>query len=556
MSTNNIDINNSDSSKIFMSKCAFCNEDVELDNQEINQKQFSCPKCGNASGLVSDSTTNSVVNGQTEVTIQSKRMDISISGQLNNQPLDKPRNLTRVSLWLMVALTIVSAGLWLPFWFLIHRTSFNNLSGKGSDKMSYTFFVFLTILFAYSISRGHDLATTISMWNRLAALLILYPAFKMRRVFSAMFPDISFSRIYTLFVSIFYLQHKINKDLSSRDPRPTLSKQFKDSYGFVALGCGVVLMILMPNVSGISKEAFSNAKAASPYVLENISASEIKIHKSNVTESANRLYSKIFSSEGRVISISDLKPFLTNDLFLLFEKDSKCQDEESKLSFDPFQDAQDIFDTFQVTNVDVSVGGIATVSILLSGMGGNMDASTALALEFHKQNNQPWLINNIHYDGKTDLRTIFLTLQRLASNTVAPPQSPFETSVSNANNQRQPIDLVKASRPRPLDSTPYTLEYTFESFCDNNNWRHFTSKSGQDIVEYSGSVKEEHLKSGEEISICVQYQYDPKLEAPKVVYFELNGEKQPPEIFPQFLLTAAGAAMQRAAREAIPDKVE
>lgn len=398
---------------------------------------------------------------------------------------------------------------------------------------------------------------------------------------------------------------------------------------------------------------------------------------------AESLYSKRFNAKNHNVKIEEIRSFLGDNLYSLLDKAyNHPAPDTNGLESDPFENAQDIWESYVVQNPAVS-GNQASVTVLLSGMDGNKNEKTEVYLQFAKLPDGRWVIEDICYpgggfnlvkslsedassatspsietatvnaksgvsmrktagkngekiatlpfgsrvtvlskDGPEDViegkkekwfsvsfqdkqgwafggfldlappiqQTAPVTAQAVTpptppvafqapvpqpppakkiiiidpsaapvtadknSSPVQPP--PSEPSTPAPKDGDQIIAKVKASHPSPLDRTPYTLEYTLESFCEGNSWRYFSSKTGQDIVEYSGSAKQEFLKSGAELSFCIQYQCDPKLEAPKPVYFELNGEKQPPEACAQILMMAMGVAMQRKAREAIPDKVE
>lgn len=407
-------------------------------------------------------------------------------------------------------------------------------------------------------------------------------------------------------------------------------------------------------------------------------ADDAAIVKSN----AESIYSKRFNAKNHDVKIEEIRSFLGDHLYALLDKAyNHPAPDTNGLESDPFENAQDIWESYAVQNPIVS-GNQASVTVLLSGMDGNKNEKTEVYLQFAKQSDGRWVIDDICYpgggfnlvkslseddsspassnvetatvnaksgvslrktagksgekivtlpfgskvtviskDGPEDViegkkekwfcvscqgmqgwafggfLDVALPPQQpgpMAVQPVTPPAPPVvaqtpepqppakkiiivdpnaavvaagknsapiqpppsEPSAPAPKDGDQIIAKVKASHPSPLDRTPYTLEYTLESFCEGNSWRYFSSKSGQDIVEYSGSAKQEFLKPGAELSFCIQYQCDPKLETPKPVYFELNGEKQPPEACAQILMMAMGVAMQRKAREGIPDKVE
>ncbi|PYV16436.1 MAG: hypothetical protein DMG21_11775 [Acidobacteria bacterium] len=148
----------------------------------------------------------------------------------------------------LVALTILTLGLYYPIWFLQGRSGVNSL--KAGGKLGRGVFVLVFVLWFLALvlnavwTTSDDLSARLSpIWllafDALAALvvgvLLLIQAFKVRRILEthvagsasgpfagsiALLGSSSFSGLATFFFGIFYLQHKINEmaDVGQQSP--------------------------------------------------------------------------------------------------------------------------------------------------------------------------------------------------------------------------------------------------------------------------------------------------------------------------------------------------
>lgn len=102
---------------------------------------------------------------------------------------------------------------------------------------------------------------------------------------------------------------------------------------------------------------------------------------------------------------------------------------------------------------------------------------------------------------------------------------------------------------------PYTNGQCFDLFFENCAWKYFKSNSGSDIVEFSGSAKQELLKPGMSLS-CV-FQYIIKNGKPEIGYLEINNEKQPIEFYDMFMLqTVMPLVIDKYISKPVPDKIK
>jgi len=148
--------------------------------------------------------------------------------------------LEKMSVILLIFLTVVTAGIYYPVWFLKKRNAINNLQSK--EKLGSGVFVFAIVVSSISLFVGllsgvmealaeglgrMDLMLTVKgldLWLDLfsrilgwvAGITLLVQCFKVRRIFNEHFNvhlqrGISFSGVATLFFQIYYLQYKINR---------------------------------------------------------------------------------------------------------------------------------------------------------------------------------------------------------------------------------------------------------------------------------------------------------------------------------------------------------
>lgn len=244
----------SDSNKTLSSKCASCNEEVELETQELNDGRFCCPKCNRVSVLVSETRKEVEKQGGIEIVFDSKPFE-TVKAQIapQNQSLGEfPKtDLKKINLPLMIFLAVISGGVFIPIWFLIQRDAINGMTTKDENKLSTNLFYFVAFMFfvTSSLEMGTTWAKT-GTWNGILGIIVLVQSFKIRRVFDEYFNarfnrNVSFSGLWLFIFTVFYLQTMINSELLAQEVRePPVEKQFADHYGWLASGLGVFFIIL------------------------------------------------------------------------------------------------------------------------------------------------------------------------------------------------------------------------------------------------------------------------------------------------------------------------
>ena len=131
----------------------------------------------------------------------------------------------KTSILLMIFLSIITAGIYIPVWFLRRTDAINSL--QSEEKLSPDIFVFVIIIDALGLllsfwepGGGRDAARSFEVisgiLNWIAIITILVQAFKVRRIFDEHFnirlrKYMPFSGLATFFFGIFYLQYEINR---------------------------------------------------------------------------------------------------------------------------------------------------------------------------------------------------------------------------------------------------------------------------------------------------------------------------------------------------------
>jgi hypothetical protein len=139
------------------------------------------------------------------------------------------QEIKRTSVILMIFLSVITFGIYIPVWFLRRKEAINNL--HSNEKLKSGIFVFMImmcctgILFEFlsgSLQELGEIDTAqtldgisggLCLW---AGIFMLIKSFTVRRIFTSHYVDhlngdISLSGIATFFFSIFYLQYKINR---------------------------------------------------------------------------------------------------------------------------------------------------------------------------------------------------------------------------------------------------------------------------------------------------------------------------------------------------------
>lgn len=153
--------------------------------------------------------------------------------------LTEPTALPRQRIWVMVLLLFVTAGIYVPCWFLLRRRGINSLN--ANEKVGVSPFVIAIVLLAVrlaldatGITEASETADFLSSVVLMAAnIVLLVQGFKVRRIFEAHLQDAhselsdyphlrhsesSLSGVAVFFLSIFYLQYVINTRLGPVPP--------------------------------------------------------------------------------------------------------------------------------------------------------------------------------------------------------------------------------------------------------------------------------------------------------------------------------------------------
>lgn len=129
------------------------------------------------------------------------------------------------SVVLMVILSIVTYGIYIPIWFLKGMAALNNLKSKLKVKKAYFIVVLVLaiisllllvppLMFGVSSSIGQMVDKIDSAVNLMFGIAILAVSFDIKRILEDHF-GIKLSGIATFFFTIFYLQYKINELIDS-----------------------------------------------------------------------------------------------------------------------------------------------------------------------------------------------------------------------------------------------------------------------------------------------------------------------------------------------------
>ena len=134
--------------------------------------------------------------------------------------------LTRKSVWLMILLTIITLGIYEPYWYLTRYQRFNALSSAAKFTQTTILFwlgwfvvdaVFIVASFTLLQSdavRGIEIIC--KYVNLFAGIYAIVLAFRAKRIILEHLSnmgrnDIYMSGILTFFFQVFYIQYKINR---------------------------------------------------------------------------------------------------------------------------------------------------------------------------------------------------------------------------------------------------------------------------------------------------------------------------------------------------------
>jgi hypothetical protein len=127
----------------------------------------------------------------------------------------------RTSVAFTVVMTVITLGIYMPYWYLSRRKAIHQLAGKEVLPI-----VLLWIaLGLYSISFGISVLTLFSatfadifsdsdrMMGYLGLAIIIFLSLKTRAVFQQHFRQSNINPVLTVLLTIWYMQYKVNREL-------------------------------------------------------------------------------------------------------------------------------------------------------------------------------------------------------------------------------------------------------------------------------------------------------------------------------------------------------
>ncbi len=140
---------------------------------------------------------------------------------------DRHPELPRTSVLLMILLTLVTLGLYIPYWFLRRRRAFNQLAPEGDRINFLTFAVAGATAIAWVLGFLSGLligasapSTPLEQWTTWievgSRILTIILGFQIKSILESNHPE-RLSAVGTFFLSLFYLQYKINR-IGQTDP--------------------------------------------------------------------------------------------------------------------------------------------------------------------------------------------------------------------------------------------------------------------------------------------------------------------------------------------------
>jgi hypothetical protein len=136
--------------------------------------------------------------------------------------------LPRTGVALMILFTLLTLGLYVPYWFLNRRKAFNRLAPEGEtvDLITFSFAALYFFAFALGLVSGllRNVEPVASLsgysWVRIldfaSRVFVIIISFRFKLILEAEYPG-HLSTLGTFFLSLYYLQYKINR-LGDVDP--------------------------------------------------------------------------------------------------------------------------------------------------------------------------------------------------------------------------------------------------------------------------------------------------------------------------------------------------
>jgi len=140
---------------------------------------------------------------------------------------DRHPELRRTSLLLMILFTLLTLGLYIPYWFLSRRRAFMHLAPEADSVNILTFVVAGTSAVAWGLGFLSGLlietsnpSPSLQQWTTIfdfgSRILTIILGFQIKSILEANHPE-RLSALGTFFLSLFYLQYKINR-MGETDP--------------------------------------------------------------------------------------------------------------------------------------------------------------------------------------------------------------------------------------------------------------------------------------------------------------------------------------------------
>ncbi len=140
---------------------------------------------------------------------------------------DAHPELRRTSVLLMILLTLVTLGLYIPYWFLSRRRAFVQMAPEADSVNILTFAVAAGTAVAWVLGFLSGLlvgvsapSTPLQQWTTMfdfgSRVLTIILSFQIKSILEGNHPE-RLSALGTFFLSLFYLQYKINR-IGQTDP--------------------------------------------------------------------------------------------------------------------------------------------------------------------------------------------------------------------------------------------------------------------------------------------------------------------------------------------------
>ena len=140
--------------------------------------------------------------------------------------MEEEKTFKKISIWLMLVLSLITLGIYVPIWFLRRRDALNKLS--SSEKLGSSGAIFVLVIFCISVlffpvqllSTDQSIISALDAVDRLinlvGGIILLVLAFTVRRILDDHYNehigmDLPFSKVWTFLFTFLYLQYKMNR---------------------------------------------------------------------------------------------------------------------------------------------------------------------------------------------------------------------------------------------------------------------------------------------------------------------------------------------------------